>query len=180
MVGGNKSGRSCTDDSHLLAVALGSLDAHEVLLECHLGDGSLVLAVGGGFVLHEIQYARLLAESRADAPGELGEVVGGVEQAISQLVVALVEGVVPLRRLVAQWACPMAERHSAVHTSARLCSTVLTVESLFHLSKVMYSIVYWPISRLLARNGQKCFRISHFSIFQFFNLLIVSIKVLKN
>ena len=172
LIGSNESGWTCTNHSHLLAVALRCGNTYEILLESHLGDGSLVLTVGGGLMLHKIQHASLLAESRTDTSGELREVVGGVEKAVSQLIVALIQSVVPLRRFVAQWASPMAEWHTAVHTSAGLSSTVLTVESLFHLSKVVNSIVYWPISCLLARNGQKCFRISHFSIFQFFNLSI--------
>ena len=61
-----------------------------VLLECVFGNGALVLAVGCRFVFNEIEHASLLAQRRTDASGELGEVVGRVEQAISQLPVALV------------------------------------------------------------------------------------------
>ena len=111
-------------------------------------------------------------ECWTDTSGELGEVVGGVEQAISQLVVAFVQGVVPLWRFVTQGACPVAEGHAAVHATAGLSAAIFTVECLFDLAEVVYSIVYWPISRLLARNGQKCFRISHFSKFSFKILIL--------
>ena len=165
LVGGNKSCRSCSDDSHLFSVALRLCYAHKILLESHLGDGCLILTVCCRFVDGEVQHASLLAECWTDATSELREVVGGVEQAIGEFVVALIERVVPLWWFVAQWASPVAEWHTAIHTAACLRAAVLTVESLFDFSKVVYSIMYWPVSRLLAWSGQKCFRISHKSKF---------------
>ena len=160
-VGGHQPGGAAANDTYTQAVAPGLSDAHVVFLEGVLGDGGLVLAVGGGFVLHEVEYAGFLAESWADAPGELGEVVGGVEQAVGQLPVAPVEGVVPLRRAVAQGAGPMAERHAAVHAARSLQAAVAGVKGLFHFAEVVYAVVHGAVSRLLASYGQKCFRISH-------------------
>ena len=156
-VGGHQPGGAAANDAYTQAVAPGLSGADVVLLEGVLGDGGLVLAVGGGFVLHEVQHAGFLAEGGADAPGELGEVVGGVEQAVGQLPVAAVEGVVPLRRAVAQGTGPMAEGHAAVHAARGLQAAVAGVEGLFHFAEVVYAVVHGAVSRLLASYSQKCF-----------------------
>ena len=160
-VGSHQSGRSGSYHGHLLAVALRMMYAHIVLLEGVFGYGSLILAVGCRLMLHKIEHAGLLAESRTDAPRELRKVVGRVEQPVSQLPVAFIQSVVPLRRLVAQRTSPVAERHSAVHAARCLHAAVVRVERLLHLAKVMYTVVHRPVSRFLAVYSQKCFWISH-------------------
>ena len=167
LVGSSQSGRSCSYHSHLFAVALRHHHLHEVFFESMLRDGSLILAVGCRLVFREVQNARLLTQGRADASCKLRERICGVEQSVSQLPVALIESVVPLRRLIAKRTCPMAERHATIHAARSLHASIITIESLFHLSEIMYSIVYWPVSRFLARYGQKCFWISHFLMFNF-------------
>ena len=83
--------------SHLLAVASDiGLRHDKALLECHLGDGALIFAVGGWLVVKAVQHASLLAQRRTDTTCELGEGVGGVQQLVGQLKVAFVQGVVPL------------------------------------------------------------------------------------
>ena len=47
----------------------------------------------------------------------LREVVGGIEETVSLLPVALVEGIIPLRCLVAQRTSPVAERHATIHAT---------------------------------------------------------------
>src|SRR5574344_421250 len=165
VVGGSKSCRTCTDDSHLLAITLRHFHTYEVLMECHLGDGCFVLAVGGGLVVNKIQHTGLFTESRTDTTGKLREGVGGVEQAVSQLIVAFVEGVVPLRWFVAQWTSPVAERYTAVHTAAGLGTAVFTIQCLFHFAEIVDSIVYWSITGFLTVYSQKCFWISHFLLY---------------
>ena len=93
------------------------MQCDKTLAEGCLGDGCLVFAVGCRLVLDEIQHAGFLAECRTDAPSELGEGVGGVEQSVSQFPVAFIQGIVPLGRLVAQRTSPMAEGYAAVHAS---------------------------------------------------------------
>ena len=113
-------GQSCgasTDDSRALAVAHRCYDVNIVFLESMLGDGRLVLTVCRRLVLGKVQYARFLAECRTYASRELREGVGGVEQLVCEFPVAFVQCVVPLWRFVAQWACPVAERYSAVHAA---------------------------------------------------------------
>ena len=170
LVGSYQSRRTGTDDSHRLAIALRQLYMHIILLEGVLHNGALILTVGGRFVVHQVEDTSLLAECRTDTTCKLREVVGAVEQAVSQLPVALVEGIVPLRCLVAQRTSPVAERHTAVHTTARLLTAVVTIQCLFYLAKVEDSIVNWSITCFLARYSQKCFWISHlFSNFKISN-----------
>ena len=160
-VGGHQTGGTGAYDRHFLAVALGNDRPYVVFLPGMLGDGGLVLAVGGGLVLDEVEHTRLLAEGWAYAARKLGEVVGGVEQLVSQSPVAFVESVVPLGRLVAQRAGAVAEGHAAVHAAARLQLAVVRVERLLHLAIVVYSIVYGPVAGLFAVYCKKCFWISH-------------------
>ena len=117
LVGSYQSRRTSTYDSHRLTITLRNLNMHVILREGVLHDGTLILTVGGWFMIHEIQYTRLLAECRTDASCELREVVGGIEEPVSLLPVALVEGIVPLRCLVAQRTSPVAERHATIHAT---------------------------------------------------------------
>ena len=127
LVGSDKSGRSCTDDGNGLAVAFWYFYAYIVFRESVLNDGALVFTVGGRLVVHEVEDTGFLAESRTDTSCELRKVVGGVEQAVSQLPVTLVEGVVPLRSLVAQRASPVTEGYTAIHAARSLLSAVVAV-----------------------------------------------------
>ena len=61
LVGSNKSGRSCTDDSNGLAVAFWYFYAYIVFRESVLNDGALVFTVGDGLVVGEVEYTRFLA-----------------------------------------------------------------------------------------------------------------------
>ena len=117
LVGSNQSRRTGTDDSHRLAITLRNLNMNIVLRESVLHDGALILTVGGWFMIHEIQDTSLLTECRTDASCELREVVGGIEETVSLLPIALVEGIIPLRCLVAQRTSPVAERHATIHAT---------------------------------------------------------------
>ena len=166
-VGSSQTGRTSTDDSHLLTVAHRHMRLDVALLEGVLHDGALVLAVGGRLVLHQVQDTSLFAECRTDAARELREGVRGVQQLVGQFPITLVEGVVPLRSLVAQRTSPVAESHTAVHTARSLLATVFFVQRLFHFAEVMNTVVEWSVSRLLAVYCQKCFWISHlFKIYE--------------
>ena len=117
LVGSYQSRRTGTDDSHGLAITLRNLNMYIILREGVLHDGTLILTVGGWLMIHEIQYTRLLAECRTDASCELRKVVGGIEETVSLLPVALVEGIIPLRCLVAQRTSPVTERHTTIHAT---------------------------------------------------------------
>ena len=170
LVGSYQSRRTGTDDSHRLAITLRNLNMNIVLREGVLNDGALILTVGGWFMIHEIQDTSLLTECRTDASCELREVVGGIEETVSQLPIALVEGIIPLRCLVAQRTSPVAERHATIHATGSLLSAVVAIQCLFYLAEVEDSIVNWSITCFLARYSQKCFWISHlFSNFKISN-----------
>ena len=151
VVGSSQSGRAGTNHSHLLTVANDvGLRLDKALLKCHLGDGSLVLTVGGWLVVKAVQHASLLAQCRTDTTCELGEGVGGVQQLVGQLKVAFVQGVVPLGCFVAQRTGPVAEGHAAIHTAAGLQFAFASAERLLYLAKIVDSIVNRTVTRLLA------------------------------
>ena len=144
-----------------MSVALRYLHFNIVLLPSLLAYGSLILAVCRRLMLHEVEHARLLAQCRTDASRELREVIGGVQQLVSQLPVALVEGIVPLWRFVAQRTSPVAERHAAVHAAACLYAAIVLVQRLLHLAEVVDAVVYRPVTGLFAFYCKKCFWITH-------------------
>ena len=156
-----QSRRASAHHGHLLAVARGDVRMHEVLVVGVLYYGRLVFAGGRRLVLHEVEHARLLAEARADAPGELREVVGGGEQLVGEFPIALIQCVVPFRHLVVERTSPVAERHAAIHATACLQLPVARVERLLHLAEIVYSIMYWTVAGIFAFYLQKSSWITH-------------------
>ncbi len=71
-------------------------------------------------VLVDAEHAGRLARRGAEPPGELGEVVGGVEAVDGLAPVVPVDEVVPVGDEVAERAAVVAERDAAVHAAARL------------------------------------------------------------
>ena len=71
-------------------------------------------------VLVDAEHARRLARRRAQATGELGEVVGGVEPLDRVAPVVAVDEVVPVGDEVAERAAVVAERDAAVHAAPGL------------------------------------------------------------
>ena len=91
----------------------------------------------GDRVLVDAEHAGRLARRRAQAAGELGEVVGGV-QALDGLAPAVaVDEVVPVRDQVAERAAVVAERDAAVHAAAGLGPQVVLGERLVDLLPVL-------------------------------------------
>ena len=98
----------------------------------------------------ELQHTTLLTQGRADTSCKLREGVGAGENLVSQFPLAAVECIVPFGTFVAQRACPMAERYTAVHASACLFASVMRVERLLHFAEIVDSFTYWPVASLLA------------------------------
>ena len=151
VVGGSESGRTGTNNSHLLPIANDVCARLDIALaESSLNDGAFILAVGSRLVVETVQHAGFLAERRTDAARELREGIGRREQAISLFPVAFIQRVVPFRRLVAQRTSPVAEGHAAVHTARGLQFAFAGAERLLYLAKIVDSIVNRTVTRLLA------------------------------
>ena len=120
LVGSRQSGRSRTDDRHPLPVPSVGAGLHVAFAEGSFDDGGFVLPDGDGCVDAELQHTALFAQRRADASGELGEVVRLCQDVVRLAPLPLVEGVLELRRAVAQRTGPVAERHAAVHAARGL------------------------------------------------------------
>src|SRR5690606_18953720 len=136
LLGGGEAGRAGADDGDLLAGAHGGrLRADPALLPSPVDDGDLdVLDGDGGLV--DAEHARRLARGGAEPPGELGEVVGGV-QALNRLApVVPVDQVVPFGDEVPEGAAVVAERDAAVHAAGRLLGDGAAVEVLVDLAPV--------------------------------------------
>ena len=165
LCGHAQAGRPCADDGHAFAVALRMEGMDEILGEGVLGNGTFVLADSCRLVIHQVEHAGLFTQCRTDAAGELGEVVGLVDELVGQFPVALVNGVVPLRRAVSQRTGPVAEGHAAVHAAGGLLASVLPVEGLFHLCLIIYSFAHGTIAGIFPGDRHKCFRVSHTIVF---------------
>ena len=95
---------------HHPALGVGALDDRQLdLLDRHR-------------VVVDGQHAGRLARRRADEPGELREVVGGVQLLDGVAPLVAVDEVVPVGDEVAQRAPLMAERHPAVHAPRALAA----------------------------------------------------------
>ncbi len=98
----------------------------------------------------DAEHARRLARRRAQAPGELGEVVGGVQAVDRVAPVVAVDEVVPVGDEVAERAAVVAERDAAVHAAAGLLLERLAGERLVDLPPVEQAHRHRPARRGLA------------------------------
>ena len=111
-------------------------------LDLDLLDGDRVLA--------DAEHARGLARRRAQPPGELGEVVGGVQPLDRVAPVVAVDEVVPVGDEVAERAAVVAERDAAVHAAPGLDLQGLLGERLVDLAPVAQAHRHRPAGRRLA------------------------------
>jgi hypothetical protein len=93
--------------------------AHPALGPGAVDDLDLDLLDGDGIVV-DAQHTRGLTRRRAQPPGELREVVGGVQPFDGLAPVVAIDEVVPVRDEVAERATVVAERDAAVHAARRL------------------------------------------------------------
>ncbi len=136
LLGRRQAGRARAHDGHRLAGAhRRQLRGHPSLVPGPLDD--LVLdPLDGDRVLVDPEHAGGLAGGRAEAPGELGEVVGGVQALHGVGPVVPVDQVVPLRDQVAERAAVVAEGDAAVHATGALLLGGLLAEGLVDLPPV--------------------------------------------
>ena len=117
------AGQACgagADDRHgEVREALGRQRLDEAQIPCLVDDGLLVV-VDHRRRLVDAQHAGGFTQRRADAAGELREVVGLGQAVVCVLPLALAHEVIPLGNEVAQRAAGHAERRAAVHAAGRL------------------------------------------------------------
>jgi hypothetical protein len=90
----------------------------------------------GDGVLVDAQHTRRLTRSRTQPPGELREVVRGMQPLDGILPVVAVDEIVPVGDQVPERAPVVAEGDTAVHATPRLMTQLAIVEVLVHLLPV--------------------------------------------
>ena len=144
LLGGGEAGRAGADDRDALAGALQRrLRLDEAVRPRAVGDLDLDL-LDGDRVVVDAEHARGLARRRAQPPGELREVVRGVQALGGLGPVVLPDEVVPLGDEVAERAAVVAEGDAAVHAPRGLVVEVLRGELLVDLLPVADADVDGP------------------------------------
>ncbi len=113
-----------------------------------ISTSTCLMVTGSGA---DAEHARRLARRRAQAAGELGEVVGGVQALDGVAPVVAVDEVVPVGDEVAERAAVVAERDAAVHAATGLERELVGRERLVDLLPVAQAHRHRPAGRRLAR-----------------------------
>ena len=108
-------------------MVIGRLRDDPALLPAAVGDGAFDRLDGDRRFL-EVERARRLAGRRADAAGELREVVGRLQVAQRLVPIVPVDEVVPVRDLVVHRAAVVTIRDAAIHAARRLVARRLLAE----------------------------------------------------
>ena len=120
LLGAGEPGGAGADDGDALAgAAFGHLGLDPALFPGLVDDGAFDGLDGHRGVV-DVEGAGGLAGRGADAAGELGEVVGGVQDLDGGLPVTFVDQVVPVRDDVVDRAALVAEGDAAVHAARTL------------------------------------------------------------
>src|SRR6185437_15911117 len=109
----------------------------------------------------DVERARRLARRRADAAGELGEVVGGVEDVERLAEVPAINEVVPLRDDVVDGAAALAERDAAVHAARPLPADRLIGHREGELLERAHALRDRELRRLLPGDLEEPRRLTH-------------------
>src|SRR3954468_16577567 len=133
---GEASGTRADHRDLLAALVRSRLRAHPAFLP-RLVDDRMLDGLDADRVLVDAQDARFLARRRADAPGELRKVVGGVQGVDRVLPVLPVNEIVEVGNDVVDRAALHAERDPAVHAARALHSRRLVVEAQVELAVVL-------------------------------------------
>jgi len=103
---------------------------------CALDDAALDELDRNGWLV-DAENAGGLAWSRADAPRELREIVGGVQAPNGCFPPAVVRQVVPIGDQVVDRAAGVAEGHAAVHAAGSLLALLLLGERFVDLEPIL-------------------------------------------
>ena len=134
---GGQTGGSAADDGDALAGGLlGRLGMNPAFVPGALDDAALD-ELDGDRRLIDAEHAGGFARRGADAAGELGKVVGGVEAADGGFPAAVVDEVVPVGDEVVDRAAGVAEGHAAIHAASALLALLLFGERLVDFEPVL-------------------------------------------
>ena len=126
LLGGGHAGGAGADDGHALAgLRARWLRLDPALLEGAVDDRVLDLFDRHGVAFADLEHAGGLAGRRAQAAGELGEVVGRVQLRDRVLEAVAVDEVVPVWDQVPERAAVVAEGDAAVHAAGTLVAQLL-------------------------------------------------------
>src|SRR5262249_20920501 len=132
-----KSSRTRADDGHLLTGLVGGrFRFYPASLEGTVGNRALDGLDGDGVVL-DVERAGGLARRGADAAGDLGEIVGGVEVARGLLPVAAIDEVVPIRDLIVDRTAGVAIGNAAIHAARRLLPRLRLRQRAYELAPML-------------------------------------------
>ncbi len=129
------AGPGSDDGDGLAGQLFGRQRDDPALVEGVVDDLDLDL-LDGHRVLVDAEHARALARRRAQPPGELREVVGGVQPLDRITPTIRAHQVVPLGNEIAEWTAVVAERDTAVHAPCRLIAQHVVGEVLVDLFPV--------------------------------------------
>ena len=122
---GGEAGGSGTDDGDAFAGAhRRRLGLDPAFGEGAIDDGLLDVLDGDGRLV-DAEHAGGFAGRGAEAAGEFGEVIGGVQLARGFAPAAAIDQVVPIGNEVGQRAAGVAEGHAAIHAARALRAHVL-------------------------------------------------------
>ena len=147
LVRAGEAGRPRADDGDAPARPVGRRSG----LDPALGPGTvrnrLFDVLDGHRPVDDAEDTRALARRRAEAAGELGEVIRGAEAPVGRVPVAVVGERVPVRDDVAEGTSGLAEGHAAVHAAAGLLARVLLGERRIDLVEVLHALGHGPAAR---------------------------------
>ncbi len=159
---GRHARRTRPDDGHAAAgLALGRLRLDPALLPGAVDDRVLDLLDRDGVALADLQHARGLAWRRAQAAGELGEVVRGVQLDDRVGPALAVDEVVPVGDQVAERAAAVTERHAALHAARALGRQLVVRTADEELLEVVRALVRVAVRHADALDLQECPELTH-------------------
>ena len=158
--GGQTGGPAADHGDALAGVLLGRLGMNPALVPGAIDDAALDELDGDGRLI-DAQHAGGLAGRGADAAGELGEVVGGVEAADGGFPAAVVDQVVPVGNEVVDRAAGVAEGNAAIHAARALLALLLLGEWLVDFEPVLKPVFDLAAGGLFALNLQKSCDLTH-------------------
>ena len=158
-----QTGWAAADDRDALAgVVLGWFRLNPAFFPGALHDALFDDLDGNGRLINA-QHTGGFARRGADAAGEFGEVVGGVQAANGALPAVVVGQVVPVGNEVVYRAAGVAEGHAAIHAARCLVALLLYRERLVDFEPVVDAFFDWAARGLFAIDFEKAGNLTHVS-----------------